>query len=197
MILSFGQPNERARTGETGFTLIEIMVTMVIMGLLVAMVAPSLDAYVPKSRLDSAAKVLAANLDMVRSEAKIQSKPYTVELDLKHARWRRVFPPEQRLTTDQELWTIESQNEDWNELGDDVVFAGAGSANLGLARDGMYKVNFDVNGFTSDQVIMLHLLSDPKMIWSIQFHGITGRAEILTNFEGTEHPLEEVGEGGF
>lgn len=75
MILSFGQPNERARTGETGFTLIEIMMTMVIMGLLVAMVAPSLDAYVPKSRLDSAAKVLAANLIWCAARPRFKASP--------------------------------------------------------------------------------------------------------------------------
>lgn len=182
---------------QAGFTLIEILVTLVIMGLLLALVAPSIDAFVPKARLDSAAKTIAAEVDLARSEARIQSKQYVLEFDLKKARWRRILPAEMQLTTDQELWTLEPQTEDWMALPEDVVFSGAGNANDGIARDGIYRMVFDENGFTGDHVIVLKLETDPTMVWSVQIRGISGKSEILSDFEGREHALDEVGEGAF
>jgi type II secretion system protein H len=186
-----------SRTGAAGFTLIEIMVVVAILGLLYAIVVPNLGAFLPKTRLDKEARVLASNVDMMRSEARIQSKRLTLQLDLKKARWRRVQPPEQQLTTDQDAWTLEEHFDQWTELEHDVVYAGAGDTNEGLVRNDIYPIVFDENGFTGDQVVMFRLESDPTMIWSVQIHGLTGECDIVPDFDGHEHPLEETGEGAF
>jgi type II secretion system protein H len=186
-----------SRTGAAGFTLIEIMVVVAILGLLYAIVVPNLGAFLPKTRLDKEARVLSSNIDMMRSEARIQSKRLTLQLDLKKARWRRVQPPEQQLTTDQDAWTLEEHFDEWTELEHDVVYAGAGDTNEIIARNSIYSIVFDENGFTGDQVVMFRLESDPTMIWSVQIHGLTGECEIVPDFDGHEHPLEETGEGAF
>lgn len=180
-----------------GFTLLELMVTILVIGLISALVVPNLEAFVPKARLDSAARVLASNIDFMRSTARIQAKRCTLELDLKQARWRRVMPPEQQLTTDQDVDTLEPMHEDWTPLDDDVAFAGAGNPIDGIARDGTFKLVFDENGFTGDQAIMLTLRSDPKMIWTVRVRGLTGECDIETDFEGREHLLLETGEAAF
>ena len=191
-------PAPRAcRHGTAGFTLIEIMVVVMILGLLYAIVVPNLGAFLPKTRLDKEARVLASNIDMMRSEARIQSKRLTLQLDLKKARWRRVQPPEQQLTTDQDAWTLEEHFDEWTDLEHDVVYAGAGDTNEGLLHNGFYGIVFDENGFTADQVVMFKLESDPSMLWSVQIHGLTGQCEIVPDFDGHEHPLEETGEGAF
>jgi len=56
---------------------------------------------------------------------------------------------------------------------------------------------FDENGFTGDHVIVLKLETDPTMVWSVQIRGISGKSEILSDFDGHEHALEETGEGAF
>jgi type II secretion system protein H len=191
-------PAPRAsRPGAAGFTLIEVLVTLLIIGLLYAIVVPNLGAFVPKTRLDKEGRILASNIDMMRSEARIQSKRLTLQLDLKNARWRRVQPPEQQLTTDQDAWTLEEHYDTWTELEHDVVYAGAGDTNEGIVRKDIYPIVFDENGFTADQVVMFRLESDPKMIWSVQIHGLTGECDIVPDFEGHERPLEETGEGAF
>lgn len=195
--MTLGGGQSQRTQAQAGFTLIEILVTLVIMGLLLALVAPSIDAFVPKARLDSAAKTIAAEVDLARSEARIQSKQFVLEFDLKKARWRRILPAEMQLTHDQELWTLEPQTEDWVALPEDVIFSGAGNVNDGIARDGVYRMVFDENGFTGDHVLLLKLETDPTMVWSVQIRGISGKSEILSDFDGREHALEEVGEGAF
>ena len=56
---------------------------------------------------------------------------------------------------------------------------------------------FDENGFTGDQAVLLSLRSDPKMIWTLRVRGLTGECDIITDFNGAEHLLEETGEGAF
>src|SRR5262249_56218107 len=105
-------------------SLMEMMVVVMILGLLYAIVVPNLGAFLPKTRLDKEARVLASNIDMMRSEARIKSTRLTLQLDLKKARWRSVRPPEQQLTTDQDAWTLEEHYDEWTDLEHDVVYAG-------------------------------------------------------------------------
>jgi hypothetical protein len=44
---------------------------------------------------------------------------------------------------------------------------------------------------------VLKLETDPTMVWSVQIRGISGKSEILSDFDGHEHALEETGEGSF
>src|SRR5262245_62792751 len=112
------------------------MVVVLIIGLIVAMIAPNLRAFVPAARIEAGAKVIVANVDHMRSEARIQGKRLQLEFDLDHAMWRRVFPPEERLTTDQDVDPLEPKYEDWNALEEDVQIASAGNPLEGRATKG-------------------------------------------------------------
>lgn len=182
-----------------GFSLIELLVVIVLIGLITAMVAPNLEAFVPKLRMESAAKKIVANIDHMRSEARIQGKRCKLEFDLDKARWRRAFPPEERLTTDQDVDSLEPRLEDWSPVDDNdgVKIASAGNPVEGLARGGVFALVFDENGFTGDQTLVLSLVADPTMTWTINIRGLTGQCEVLADFEGREHLPEEVGEGSF
>ena len=48
-----------------GFTIIELMVVVMVIGLITAFIAPNLEAFVPKAKLDKAAKVLVSNVDFL------------------------------------------------------------------------------------------------------------------------------------
>lgn len=187
----------RAGKAQRGFTLLELLVTLAIIGLITQIVFLNMGAMVPKTKLDSEAKRLVSNLDWLRSEARIQGKRYRMELDLTRDRWRLVQPAEERISmlqTDEELAERFLQ---WNELEDDVVYRGAGNADQRIIRDGIYKIEFDENGFTGDQSVFLSLGQYEEMVWTIHIHGLTGRAEILPDFEGKEHLPQPVGEGAF
>ena len=61
-----------------GFTLIELMMTMVIVGILVTLAAPSFNNFVLKSRVNSAATELQMSLLLARSEAAKRNSSVTI-----------------------------------------------------------------------------------------------------------------------
>ena len=180
-----------------GFTLMELLVTMTVLALVFAIVVPNLGAIVPSARLEGNGKQILRQLDWVRSEARIQGKPMSLDFDLDKQRWRIVFPPEQQLTRDQDEWTLEERPDDWTPLEKDVVFAGIGDARNGLASRGTYRLVFDEYGFTADQQIVLKLQSDPDMVWSLMLMGLSGRTEVEQSERGEVPHLPVVGEGAF
>ncbi|HEX5053813.1 MAG TPA: prepilin-type N-terminal cleavage/methylation domain-containing protein [Planctomycetota bacterium] len=184
-------------SAQRGFTLMELLVTMTIISLIFAIVVPNLGAFVPEARLDGSGKRIMRTLDWVRSEARIQGKRMAMEFDLRHARWRIVYPPEQKLTRDQDLSTLEEQPEDWQALETDVVFDGAGDAKSGLAHEGIYRLAFDEYGFTADQVIVLKLQSDATMVWSLSIQGLSGRLDIERSEKGEAIQLVAPTEAAF
>jgi len=179
-----------------GFTLMEVLVTMMVIALTFAIVVPNLSAFVPEARLEGSGKRILRELDWVRSEARIQGKRMTMEFDLERARWRIVYPPEQKLTRDQDLWTLEERPEDWIPLETDVVFEGAGDAR-GRGHHGVYRLVFDEYGFTADQLIVLKLATQPDMVWSLAIHGLTGRVEVEQSEKGEVVELQLLNEGAF
>lgn len=190
-------PTPAATRRAGGFTIVEVLVTLLVLGLITAMVVPNLGAFVPKAKLDAAAKVLAANIDHMRSEARIQGKRCSLELDLDKGRWRRVLPPEDKLTTDQDVQSLEPLYEDWTELQDGVQIVSAGNQNEGMAKGGTFALVFDHNGNTGDQSVVLRLKDDPTMVWTVNIRGLTGQCEVLESFDSKEQLPEEVSEGGF
>jgi prepilin-type N-terminal cleavage/methylation domain-containing protein len=187
-----------ARGAAGGFTLLELLVVVTMIAMISAMVIPNLGTFVPSTRLEGSGKQLLRTIDWVRSEARIQARRMSVELDLDHARWRVVYPPEVMLTRDQEPSSLEEWSFKWEPLEDGVVFAGAGDAKNGIARKSVYRLLFDEHGFTSDQLVILKLTeTGSQLLWSMELRGLTGNVEIIKSDDGHEPQLELVGEGAF
>jgi prepilin-type N-terminal cleavage/methylation domain-containing protein len=188
-----------ARTARTGgFTLLELLVTLTMLAMVFAMVVPNLGTFVPSARLSGSGKQLLRTIDWVRSEARIQARRLSIELDLQRARWRVVQPAEMRLSldqTDDELaeWSFDV----WTALEDGVVFAGAGDARHGMAKKDMYRITFDEHGFSSDQIVVLKLANEPQMVWALTLRGLTGSVTVHESDQGVEPELQYVEEGAF
>jgi prepilin-type N-terminal cleavage/methylation domain-containing protein len=190
-------PPPRPTATTAGFTLMELLVTLAILSLLFALVVPNLGALVPSARLQGSGNIIKRELDWVRSEARIQGKRMVMEFDLDRARWRIVYPPEQRLTRDQDLSTLEERPDHWQELEPDVVFAGATDARSGMTSKGIYRLIFDEYGFTADQIVALKLKSDAEQIWAFSINGLSGRITVSESEQGELPTLQLVNEASF
>jgi type IV fimbrial biogenesis protein FimT len=62
-------PQSRAGVGARGLTLIELMVTLAVLAILLALAAPSFTTFVKNARLDSATTDIQSALSLARSEA--------------------------------------------------------------------------------------------------------------------------------
>jgi prepilin-type N-terminal cleavage/methylation domain-containing protein len=78
MITRLAHPTRAARAG---FSLIEMMVTVSMLGIMVGMVAPNVSKDISHSRVNSAASVVAGDLEQALSMAGRQRRPVRVVID--------------------------------------------------------------------------------------------------------------------
>ncbi|MBJ7574799.1 GspH/FimT family pseudopilin [Luteimonas sp. MC1828] len=72
------RPESGTLVSAQGFTLVELMVTMAVVGILAAVAAPSMTALINGNRLAGASGELTASLQLARSEALRRSSPVTI-----------------------------------------------------------------------------------------------------------------------
>ena len=78
MITRLAHPTRALRAG---FSLIEMMVTVSMLGIMVGMVAPNVSRDISHSRVNGAARVVAADLEQALSMAGRQRRPVRVVID--------------------------------------------------------------------------------------------------------------------
>lgn len=83
------------RRRRQGFTLIEIMTVLLILGVILMSVVPAIDGLVPSYRLKGAAREVAALLERAQSEAISTRKEFRVAYDLDRNTYWLVLPPKE------------------------------------------------------------------------------------------------------
>jgi prepilin-type N-terminal cleavage/methylation domain-containing protein len=86
----------RAAVKTRGFSLIEIMAVMVILGVVLMSVVPALDGLVPTYRLKGGARELASAMELAQSEAVGARKQYELAYDLDANTYWLILPPKPR-----------------------------------------------------------------------------------------------------
>ena len=156
-----------------GFSLVELMVVIAIVGLMVATIAISWEAIVPRTRLNTDVRSLAAQLQSTRSEAVARNLEFWVEYDLNEERYRIVTPFRMGggrlgLGEDEE----ERLRFPWTPLKDGVEFD---HVTIGGEQytEGNVLVRFDPLGAASDHYV---ILSQPtyENYYTIEVLALTG-----------------------
>lgn len=163
---------------QPGFTLVEILVVVAIIGLMAQMIVPSFTSDVPEARVKSEALKLAAHLSYLRSEARLRAKVYALELDAVHGRYRMVLPPEELLTEEGQGRPEEVQLE-WYELPEEVQIRGSHLGKSAMFKPGVeLAIRFDPRGRTPQRVLLLGHRSDKELVYSIFIPPLAGSFEV-------------------
>lgn len=75
------QPHTPNKTHSQGFTLVELMVTIAVMGIIAAIAVPSFSSQMASKRIDSSASVIEESLRTAISESAIRRQPLTYKID--------------------------------------------------------------------------------------------------------------------
>ena len=181
--------NDRRRVSR-GFTLIELLLVVSLMMIAVAIVTTRMDLLLPATRMEAAARILAADIGNARASAVAQGLPYSIEYDLKGSAYRVVTPfsPDGSVATDD----IQRVYLPWQTFPEGVEFTEliAGSA---FIRDGVYRVDIKPNGNTVEHVVHLHRAM-PSAEFYLVVQGLTGFVQF---YRGEDWSPDKVTEADF
>ena len=104
--------------------MIEILVVILVIGMTMRIVYTNMGAWIPETALDAQASKLRSWVDYLRSESKIQGKPYSLEIDLEENMTQLVLPPEDKLVTTMDDTLASAIPLGWTSLEKAVVFNG-------------------------------------------------------------------------
>lgn len=194
-------PSERPRDAarDAGFTLIEIMVVIAILAILARLGLNNLGALVPETVLDSESQRLMSAIEYLRSEAQLQGKTYKLELDLDGGRYREIWPPEMKVTIDQDPKQLEEKRLQWTVFDPRARIIGYAVIGEPTLRKGRVEIVLDRNGNTADQMIFVRMKDDDlkQMVWTIQVRGLERAARLVRSFDEKEAYLERIEEANF
>lgn len=184
---------------DAGFTLIEIMVVIAILAILARLGLNNLGALVPETVLDSESQRLMSAIEYLRSEAQLQGKTYKLELDLDGGRYREIWPPEMKVTIDQDPKQLEEKRLQWTVLDPRARIVGYAVIGEPTLRKGRVEIVLDRNGNTADQMIFVRMKDDDlkQMVWTIQIRGLERAARLVRSFDEKEAYLERIEEANF
>jgi len=155
---------------EAGFTLVEMLAVIVIMGLIATMVTVNWHAMLPKAELNSAVRTLAAAIQSAHSEAISRNAVYRIEYDLDKHRYRINTPFKQgggMAARDEDRFSLP-----WTALPQSVHFSHLQIDGVDYTN-GMAFVRFDPLGAASEHVIML-VQKPYDNYYTIEVQALTG-----------------------
>lgn len=170
-----------------GFTLLELMVTIAVLGIGFGLVFLKLDHLVPSMRLKSNARELASVLEQARNHAIVSGRTVNVQYDLQDSEashYRFYYPF--RLSEDGKTVIGEGETAilDWESFSDNVrirdVILGEGTP----LTNGVITVVFDPRGIAPPHIVHLELVNS-EQVYSVRINPLLGLVDID---EGYKYP---------
>jgi type II secretion system protein H len=169
----------RTAARRAGFTLVELLGVVIVLGLIATLVTVNWQALLPRQQLNSAVRALAATLQGARSDAIARTLEFRVQYDLDEQRYRVLTP----FRLGGGLATVEDERVGlrWTELPDSVRFR---SVIIGDEEytSGIVQISFDPLGSANGHVVVLEQPAF-ESLYTIEVQALTG---LITFHEGLE-----------
>ena len=173
-----------------GFTLLELLVVLVIVGLMTRFVVPSFTQDVPIAETRAEANKIAAILGYLRSESRLQSERYGLQIETPQRgrhRYRILMPLEKRIVREgDEDAKIDDANGrpdfftlGWQDLPENVYFRAIHVGTLERDRPAkMREISFDPRGRTPQKVLELAHRGVEDLAYSIRIAPLSGAISV-------------------
>mgnify|MGYP001306440393 CR=1 FL=1 len=182
------------RLPSRGFTFIEMMVVVAILGLLSALVVVNLDGVTAHSQLSRSARDLGNKLQFLRDVAVVQSREMGLEIDIEHQRWREVDRPSAAEFPDPDEREDETFYGSWYEMPDGVSLEEVAFGRHDAEVDSRFELSFNERGelFPSGFVAYLtHEKLGPERGLSVEVSGLTGAVDYRDGHVEAEEVRDE------
>ena len=164
-----------------GFTLIELMVTVALIGLALTFVFLRIDTFLPSSRLQAACRRIVADIEDLRLAAiMLYKRPIHLEYDLKNAGYQAYLPfevdPENRTILGPGMTVLKP----FQHLPENILIADVrlGPGNTAQEQPDLVTVLINPDGSVTGHIVHLKDKNFEKEC-SIRVASLTGFAEIL------------------
>jgi prepilin-type N-terminal cleavage/methylation domain-containing protein len=178
----------------SGFTLIELMVVVLIIGVMVGLSATRMDFVAPKYRLRGAARDVAAIMRQGKSRAAAQGKDVYFEADLSQGRyWLLVpFPKEDPADTRPvESRPLEYQPVFVRSLPEGVQFVEVVLGDKEKANSGRIRVRLSAFGASSH--VIFNMANTDHGTIAVKVNGFTGLVSFHDEHQTADELLEDRG----
>lgn len=160
----------KSRGFAAGFTMVEMLAVIIILGLIATIVTVNWRAMLPKTELHSAVRTLAGTLEGTRSDAIARNGLFEIQYDLEHHRYRVVTPF--KVGGGLALNNEDRHAQDWNELPQSVRFKSITIDGIEYTK-GMINVRFDPLGTAVGHTIILEQKPDNNL-YTVEVQGLLG-----------------------
>jgi prepilin-type N-terminal cleavage/methylation domain-containing protein len=180
------------RASRGGFTLLELVLVMAIVGLMVGLSTLRLDFMIPKYRLRAAAREVGSTMKQGKARAAATGKDVYLEMDLsKGAYWLLVAFPKTKDSSPGGAPAFEYEALSRRALPDGVEFVDVITGEKAKAESGRTRVRMTPFG-TSTHVIV-NLRNKDKRELSVKLNGFTGFLSFYDEYKDADELLGDEG----
>ena len=166
-ILSVGKTLNKSHTsGKDGFTLLELILVLFLMGLMAGIVLPFVVSTLDRVKLQSEARQISSALQFARSEAITKKTLFTFNADIDNNQYWLATPKEKEVTQTKTLdETVKIKNYQGTEE---------------TVSDGTFIINFYPRGNSSAGTIHLQssIAESDELVYAITIDPITGKPRV-------------------